>query len=85
MIQFSSHFQWAHYNSSEDESICSRLPIQFNDMFNPKSKPFEVIGLVSYPSSGNSWLRYLIEGVSGIYTGSLYNDQSLKREGKTNQ
>jgi hypothetical protein len=25
----------------------------------------QVVGLASYPSSGNTWLRYLIEGISG--------------------
>jgi hypothetical protein len=25
--------------------------------------------LVSYPGSGNTWLRYLIEATTGIYTG----------------
>ena len=37
--------------------------------------------LVSYPGSGNSWLRYLLEGSSGIFTGSIFNDKKLIREG----
>ena len=28
--------------------------------------------LASYPGSGNTWLRFLIEGATGIYTGSVY-------------
>ena len=27
--------------------------------------PIQTVGLASYPSSGNTWLRYLIEGVTG--------------------
>ena len=42
---------------------------------------FEVLGLASYPSSGNTWLRYLIEGITGFYTGSMYNDIMLRKKG----
>ncbi|XP_076039359.1 uncharacterized protein LOC143024440 [Oratosquilla oratoria] len=35
--------------------------------------------LLSYPRSGNTWTRYLIEAATGIYTGSVYYDRMLKR------
>lgn len=38
-------------------------------------------GLASFPSSGNTWVRYLIEGATGIFTGSMYDDTSLMRKG----
>lgn len=38
--------------------------------------------LVSLPCSGNTWLRYLLEGATGFFTGSQYNDKSLHRDGK---
>jgi len=46
-------------------------------------RPGEIplVGLASYPSSGNTWLRYLIEAVTGRYTGSMYNDISLRKKG----
>ena len=37
-----------------------------------------VTALVSFPGSGNTWLRYLLEQATGIYTGSIYCDHSLK-------
>ncbi|KAF2368788.1 Sulfotransferase domain [Trinorchestia longiramus] len=37
--------------------------------------------LASFPSSGNTWLRFLIEGATGIYTGSVYDDSSLSKKG----
>lgn len=37
----------------------------------------ELTGLVSFPGSGNSWLRYLIQQATGIATGSVYLDESL--------
>ncbi len=40
-----------------------------------------IVGLASYPSSGNTWLRYLIEGASGYFTGSMYNDVSIANKG----
>ena len=33
--------------------------------------------LLSYPGSGNSWVRLLIESATGIYTGSIYTDETL--------
>lgn len=33
--------------------------------------------LLSFPGSGNSWLRLLIEVATGIYTGSIYTDETL--------
>eukprot|EP01038_Epipyxis_sp_PR26KG_P007781 gene7781-10570_t len=33
--------------------------------------------LYTFPGSGNTWCRLLIEYTTGIYTGSVYNDDSL--------
>ena len=33
--------------------------------------------LISYPSSGNSWMRLLLEYASGTYSGSVYKDDRL--------
>ncbi|KAG0729118.1 WSC domain-containing protein 2 [Chionoecetes opilio] len=37
--------------------------------------------LASFPSSGNTWIRYLIEGATGLFTGSMYDDTSLTMKG----
>ncbi|KAG7167505.1 WSC domain-containing protein 1-like 5 [Homarus americanus] len=37
--------------------------------------------LMSYPCSGNSWLRYLLEGATGFFTGSLYKEKPLYEGG----
>ncbi|XP_030831390.1 WSCD family member AGAP003962-like [Strongylocentrotus purpuratus] len=37
------------------------------------------IALLSYPGSGNTWVRYLIESATGIYTGSIHTDNDLFR------
>ncbi|XP_063833242.1 WSCD family member AAEL009094 [Ostrinia nubilalis] len=40
-----------------------------------------VVALVSYPGSGNTWLRYLLQQATGIVTGSIYMDHSLRVHG----
>lgn len=41
-----------------------------------------LIAVASFPGSGNTWVRYLIERASGIYTGSYYDDGDLYNKGK---
>nr|XP_002735861.2 PREDICTED: WSC domain-containing protein 2-like [Saccoglossus kowalevskii] len=45
------------------------------------NKPLPLVALASFPGSGNTWVRHLLQQATGIYTGSIYNDKSLKREG----
>ena len=37
--------------------------------------PGPLTGLWSYPGSGNSWLRYLIQKATGYVTGSEYEEK----------
>lgn len=37
-----------------------------------------LVALVSFHGSGNTWLRYLLEQSTGVFTGSVYCDQILK-------
>ncbi len=37
-----------------------------------------LVALASFHGSGNTWLRYLLEQATGIYTGSIYCDEYLK-------
>uniref|UniRef100_A0A8D8IN39 WSCD family member AAEL009094 n=1 Tax=Culex pipiens TaxID=7175 RepID=A0A8D8IN39_CULPI len=37
--------------------------------------------LVSFPGSGNTWLRYLLQQSTGIFTGSVYKDYGLLKSG----
>lgn len=39
------------------------------------------IALASFPGSGNTWLRYLLQQATGIYTGSVYKDYGLLKSG----
>ena len=40
------------------------------------------IALASFPGSGNTWLRHMIEGAGGIFTGSRYKDLQIQMYGK---
>jgi len=40
-----------------------------------------LVGLASYPGSGNTWLRHLIQMATGVYTGSAYMDIDLLAKG----
>ena len=40
--------------------------------------PGPLTAVASYPGSGNTWLRYLIQQATGIATGSVYNAAHLK-------
>ena len=37
--------------------------------------------LVSFPGSGNTWIRFLIEAATGVFTGSVFNDPAIARAG----
>ena len=39
------------------------------------------IALASFPGSGNTWLRHMIEGATGIFTGSRYKDLQIQMFG----
>ena len=38
--------------------------------------------LVSYPGSEKTWIRYLVEAATGVFTGSIWNDMSIFRAGQ---
>lgn len=41
----------------------------------------EKVALASFPGSGSTWSRTLLEQATGVYTGAIYCDKKLKREG----
>ncbi|XP_046352586.2 WSCD family member GA21586-like [Haliotis rufescens] len=44
-------------------------------------RPMRLTVLASYPGSGNTWLRYLIERMTGYATGSNWSDKQLLEKG----
>ena len=46
-----------------------------------RKSPGPRVGIVSFPGSGNTWVRYLLQQMTGILTGSVYEDGDLRRNG----
>ncbi|XP_077977254.1 sialate:O-sulfotransferase 1-like [Glandiceps talaboti] len=59
--------------SEDDESRCniSLSPVHTHP----------IIALASFPGSGNTWTRHLIQQATGIYTGSVYRDGDIMKNG----
>lgn len=39
-----------------------------------------ILLLASYPGSGNTWVRHVLQQATRIYTGSVYNDKSIVKQ-----
>ena len=68
--RFTSPIPTAHYGNL----TCPRTP-ELLPYWGPK------VALASFPGSGNSWVRYLMEQSTGYYTGSVYIDHNLRSYG----
>ena len=69
-FSFSTYYPWPN------DKKCENYTTVFS-----KGQPLPAVSLASNPNSGNTWLRYLIEGITGIFTGSFYGDIDLSRKG----
>ena len=56
-------------------------PIDQGNCIFMNSTTAQPIALASFPGSGNTWVRGLLQQVTGFCTGSLYCDASLRRHG----
>jgi len=66
---------WKHNRSCQ-------IPEHFQECHKMSFRSSELVTLlVSYPGSGNSWVRQLLESATGIYTGSVYCDPSYVASG----
>ena len=70
-------YSYSSYTPWPDDLYCEEYSVEFST-----EKPLPLIGLASFPRSGNTWLRYLIAGAVGIFTGSFYNSGCMISQGK---
>merc|ERR1719369_773233 len=56
-------------------------PISWCKPLGLKAAPGPVTALASFPGSGNTWLRYLLQQATGVSTGSVYKDVALLKNG----
>lgn len=62
------------YQTSQRDDRCMSATLK-------PSGTMPLIALASFPGSGNTWVRYLIERATGVYTGSYYDDGDLYNKG----
>lgn len=58
-----------------------RSRIQWCSDLSYRKVPKESVALASFPGSGNTWLRYLLQQATGTLTGSVYKDYGLLKNG----
>ncbi|KAK4322633.1 hypothetical protein Pmani_006610 [Petrolisthes manimaculis] len=69
-----SNKMWAIWEKDDHGSPCREYLVRF-------SKGLPQVQLMSFPGSGNSWTRYLLEASTGIFTGSVFNDSLIYKNG----
>ncbi|XP_062309369.1 sialate:O-sulfotransferase 1 [Osmerus eperlanus] len=69
--------QWDYYQVHQTPVLDSRCRER---MFLPQ-RSRTLVALSSFPGAGNTWVRHLIELVTGYYTGSFYFDGALYNQG----
>ncbi len=69
-------FEYCESSMRQSNVIPSRDKCNFLD-----STGREAVALVSFPGSGNTWIRGLLEELTGVCTGAVYCDISLRAEG----
>ena len=67
-----------YFNNWNTATPLHSVPACPNKTFGSRFSP---TALMSFPGSGNTWLRHLIETATGFYTGSVYNDKDLHQNG----
>ncbi|XP_058822804.1 WSCD family member AAEL009094 [Topomyia yanbarensis] len=79
----SSSSQWPNSNNNKFSNKLADSDRIANDRQLPaqKSSSRKLTALVSFPGSGNTWLRYLLQQATGILTGSVYKDYGLLKSG----
>ncbi|KAK3884009.1 hypothetical protein Pcinc_011678 [Petrolisthes cinctipes] len=65
---------WALWEKDNPGSPCREYLVRF-------SKGLPEVQLMSFPGSGNSWTRYLLEASTGIFTGSVFNGHLIYKTG----
>lgn len=81
----SNHVMLKSSDKSEDQQhklgIVSSTKSDNNEFNESKSSEKSIAALASFPGSGNTWLRYLLQQATGILTGSVYKDYGLLKSG----
>lgn len=81
----SNHVMLKSSDKSDDQQnklgIVSSTRSDNNEFNDSKTSEKLIAALASFPGSGNTWLRYLLQQATGILTGSVYKDYGLLKSG----
>lgn len=80
-IQFLDNFALHDYHdcvASKQALLMVRNQTQCYKRRSFLNRTTPIVALVSFPGSGNSWVRHILEQSTGILTGSIYCDTTLK-------
>lgn len=80
----SNHVMLKSSDKSDDQQklgIVSSTKSDNNEFKDSGSREKPITALASFPGSGNTWLRYLLQQATGILTGSVYKDYGLLKSG----
>ena len=69
------------FERSNPNQKSSRGDIEWCKTLQWRTTEGPLVALASFPGSGNTWLRYLLQQLTGVLTGSIYNDGDLSRHG----
>ena len=81
ILQDQSEVDWCHgfLKYMDPPGKVTQLLIENHATYLPFYKKGPLTALASFPGSGNTWIRYLLQQATGIATGSVYNStQFLK-------
>ena len=80
LFSSSTRYPWLHQVNqiSSKYDKCGNFTIKFSN-----NKTLPTVALASFPASGNTALRNLIEGATGIFTGSFYTSPSYLSRGNS--
>ena len=67
--------------NSNKLGIISSTKSDKNEFTDKQSSEPMIPALASFPGSGNTWLRYMLQQATGILTGSVYKDYGLLKSG----
>ena len=68
-----------HKNDNINSANCSDLKLF------TKSRNYPYVALASFQGSGNTWTRHLLQVFTGISTGSLYHDGTIRKNSNLNR
>lgn len=75
-----------HYKCIErTQELAGNAVLKDNGCFFLSSNSRLPVALISFPGSGNTWVRQILEAVSGVCTGSTMCDMSLRAQGFTGE